>query len=505
MDPVFKEHFFNPRNIGGMSEPDGTGSAGDPDCGAQITIFLRFAGEQIGACRYQATGSSAVIAAGSMLSVMITDIRWDEAAAISPATLQRSLSSDTADICLSPDPSAGIPDPESTRLAQATDFAIEALHAALEDSIRRDNFPKADGMDEDHVLVAMSGGVDSSVACMLERDAGRRVTGVTMRLWTDPECETDEESATCCSPKAIRDARAVCHDMGLAHLTVDYSDTFESQIVDYFTAGYSAGRTPNPCTRCNSDFRFPALVALTDRLGAALVATGHYARIIEEEGQRLLARGLDKGKDQSYMLWGISPGLLERVEFPLGGLQKTEVRRLAREAGMTAHERPESQEVCFIPDDDYRRFLRARLDHLPGEGDIVASDGTKLGKHDGYINYTVGQRRGLGVSAAEPLYVLGISAKENLVTVGHREQLAVKRFELGEFRSFFSIEKLEITKLQAQVRYNSPPVAARMVRSNPDEWMIELDEPVYGVAPGQSAVLYRGDVVAAGGIIISTC
>ncbi|MFA5809501.1 MAG: tRNA 2-thiouridine(34) synthase MnmA [Thermoleophilia bacterium] len=504
MDSVFKDHFYNPRNAGEMSDADGAGNAGDQDCGAQITIFLRFTDDRISVSRYRASGSSAIIAAGSLLSEMITEMSWNEAAAIAPASLEKGLMSDAGGSSSATESIEGMSESESGRLARAADFAIEALHGALEDSIRRGNFPNAPGIDENHILVAMSGGVDSSVACLLEKEVGRRVTGVTMRLWTDPDCETDEESATCCSPRAIRDARAACHDLGLAHLTVDYSDTFESEIVDYFTGEYIAGRTPNPCTRCNGVFRFPALVALADRIGAARVATGHYARIIEDEGRGLLARGRDSGKDQSYMLWGISPGLLERLEFPLADREKSETRRLARDAGLTAHARPESQEICFIPDDDYRRFLRTRLDEMPGEGDIVASDGSKLGTHDGYINFTIGQRRGLGVSSAEPLYVLGTSPKDNLVTVGHREELAVNRLLLYEVNSFLSPERLATDKFLVQVRYNSASVAVRLVQANPDEWNIELDEPVYGVAPGQSAVIYLGEAVVAGGIIRST-
>ena len=504
MDSVFKDHFYNPRNTGEMLDADGVGSAGNQDCGAQITIFLRFADDQICVSRYHATGSSAIIAVGSLLSVMITDMSWNEAAAIAYASLEKSLSYQTAGNRSATEPVGAMSESESGRLAQAADFAIEALHGAMEDSIRRGNFPKASGIDENHVLVAMSGGVDSSVACLLEKEAGRRVTGITMRLWNDPDCETDEEGATCCSPRAIRDARAACHDLGLAHLTVDYSDTFESEIVDYFTGEYIAGGTPNPCTRCNGVFRFPALVALADMIGAAWVATGHYAHIIEDEGRRLLARGRDFGKDQSYMLWGINPGLLDRLEFPLADREKVETRKIARDAGLIAHARPESQEVCFIPDDDYRRFLKTRLDAMPGEGDIVASDGSKLGRHDGYVNFTVGQRRGLGVSAAEPLYVLSTFPKENLVMVGTREQLAVNRLLLSEVNNFLSPERLATDKFLVQVRYNSAPVTARLVQANPDEWKIELDEPVYGVARGQSAVIYLGEVVAAGGIIRST-
>ena len=360
----------------------------------------------------------------------------------------------------------------------------------------------------------MSGGVDSSTACLLLHEAGSRVIGVTMRLWSDPDCETMASgdslpAAGCCSPDAIRDAREVCHSLGLPHLTVDYRDDFADTVVDDFVSEYLAGRTPNPCTRCNGYFRFPELERLADHLGAAKIATGHYACMEEvhraaregtEEDVAFLARGRDRAKDQSYMLWSIPPGILPRLEFPLGGLTKQETRALARRAGLSVHARPESQDVCFIPDDDYRRFLRARGRELPGEGDIVDTRGKLLGKHRGYIDYTVGQRRHLGVSAPEPLYVLATEPGVNLVVAGSHDELALTRLRIGQINTFIPAGEIPGEGLSVQIRYNSGPVPVR-VREGAGEWLLELETPVYGVAPGQSAVIYDGELLIAGGVI----
>ncbi|MHB8792383.1 MAG: tRNA 2-thiouridine(34) synthase MnmA [Thermoleophilia bacterium] len=496
MTDLFLDHFNNPRNIGVMDDAHGSGRAGDPGCGVVIEFSLKYSGGDIDVASCQATGSSAAISCGSMLTEMATGKDWRYAAAISEEALVSALTSGGA---------AG------SSLKKAAMFAIESLHAALEDSLRRGTFPAVSSQEKpnnDTVLVAMSGGVDSSVACMFERDSGREVTGVTMRLWSDPDCE-EGSAPTCCSPQAIRDARAVCHSLGLAHLTVDYTEEFAATVVDAFVDGYLAGLTPNPCTFCNGSFRFPALVALADRLGMSRVATGHYARLEVIGGRRFIARAADSAKDQSYMLWGIDATLLERLEFPLGGLEKEETRRFAREAGLTVHDRPESQEVCFIPDDDYRRFIRSRAavsgkgGFLPGEGEIVDTSGTRLGSHKGFIDFTIGQRHGLGVSALEPLYVLSTVPEKNQVVAGIRDELEVRSLTVKGVNSFTG-DGVSGDDLTVQVRYNSRPAVVSSVKESGDGLTIELKDPVFGVAPGQSAVLYNGGIVLAGGVIETT-
>jgi tRNA-specific 2-thiouridylase len=338
--------------------------------------------------------------------------------------------------------------------------------------------------------VAMSGGVDSAVALLR---AGSDAIGVTLRLWLDPE-GPDAERA-CCSPQAVIAARETCHALGLPHLTLDLRDEFRRAIVEPFVRGYARGETPNPCISCNGSFRFAELLAFAERAGASSLVTGHYARIVEHRGRLLLARAVDREKDQSYMLGRLDPAFLDRLSFPLGSQTKEETRAEARRAGLAAATRRESQEACFLAGGDYRAFLERR--GLNGEGTIVDESGTELGRHDGVWRFTPGQRRGLGLSAAEPLYALRTDAATSTVVVGPREALATTGV-VARGRVFVPVERVE-----AKLRYRSPGVAATVL---PDEHGFELclDEPAYAVAPGQAAVLYEDDVVVGSGVISST-
>ncbi len=439
-----------------------------------------------------ASGSGAAIAAGSLLTTMTKGMEWRQAAALPVEALTERLGR-----------------PESASLSKGINisaaFAIEALHRAFEDAFRREKFPVASGAGKKTVLVAMSGGVDSSVACLLEQRAGRDVIGLTMRLLDDPGGnDGDDAGRSCCSAGAVLDARETCHSLGLPHLTIDYSRPFFEEVINDFCRSYLAGMTPNPCVRCNGRLRFPALVRLAARLGAAKVATGHYVRIVRRKGAPLLARGVDRDKDQSYMLWAVKPGLLEKLSFPLGEMSKPAVRLLAQSARLQAGGRPESQDICFIPGGDYRSFITSSLGErqAPGPGDIVDLSGGKIGVHDGYHNYTVGQRRGLGGGGRrEAMYVIKTLPEKNLVVAGPRKHLAVRSIKVSGINSFAGVEAKE--RLLLQMRYNSPAVEAQ-VRTGNGKWEADLSVPAYGIAPGQSAVFYRGSTLAAGGIITAT-
>jgi len=497
MDDSPRDNFNNHGNMGELSLPDGTGESGDLGCGGVIELQLRFDGERIVATGFTASGSRAVIEAGDILSAALEGKGWREGAALSAAWLESSLRDRMAAVR---NDGGGHDDASLAAAANAAGFAIDALHGALEDSFRRGRFPQAGVTRSDTVLVAMSGGVDSSAACLLERDRGRNVVGVTMRLWSDPECAADG-SQSCCSPAAIRDARAVCHSLGIPHLTIDYRDQFLDVVVGDFVESYAAGWTPNPCARCNGSFRFPELERLAGLLGAGRIATGHYANVCAVDGRRFISRGADAAKDQSYMLWDVESTILDRIDFPLGGMEKSVTRRMAREAGLPVHDRPESQEVCFIPDNDYRRFLRSQVATVFGEGMIVDTSGSPVGLHTGYMDYTIGQRHGLGVSAPEPLYVISTDPEQNQVVVGGREELAVRILAIGQVNCFVSARELVGRKLQIQARYNSQPVDGRLAETGCDGWTLHLEDAVYGVAKGQSAVIYLDGNVVAGGII----
>jgi tRNA-specific 2-thiouridylase len=338
--------------------------------------------------------------------------------------------------------------------------------------------------------VAMSGGVDSAVALLR---ALPDAIGVTLRLWLDPDGPNAERA--CCSPEAVIAARETCHRLGVPHVTLDLREEFRRAIVSPFLQGYASGETPNPCIRCNGAFRFDELLAFAERAGCERLATGHYARVVEHRGRSLLARAADPAKDQSYMLAQVDPALLERIWFPLGEQGKDQTRAEAQRAGLEVAQRAESQEACFLAGDDYRAFL-ARHGLAPRTGAIVDEDGNEVGAHEGAWRYTPGQRRGIGVVAEQPLYVLETDAAANTVVVGSRESLARRRVRAAG-RLYLPVERAE-----AKLRYRSETVPAT-VSDTEDGFELELDEPAYGIARGQAAVLYEGDAVVGCGTVTS--
>jgi len=360
-------------------------------------------------------------------------------------------------------------------------LAVEALAAALGPAFAAERRPG-------RVAVAMSGGVDSAVAL---RRAGQNAVGVTLRLWQDPAAPDTERA--CCSPAAVAAARATCHGLGIPHVTLDLREEFKRTIVDPFVDAYRAGETPNPCMRCNGAFRFDELVAFAKRAGADQLWTGHYARIVERDGMKLVGRGVDPDKDQSYMLGAVDPSLLDCVRFPLGEQTKADTRAEAAVAGLAAARRAESQEACFLGGDDYRAFLGRQGLHSV-EGAIVDTEGHTLGSHDGYWKFTSGQRRGVGVSAERPLYVLATDGATNTVTVGAREHLAVTTVEArGRLYA-------PVTTADVKIRYRSAAVPGA-VSATDEGFILELAEPAHGVARGQVAVLYDDDAVVGAGVI----
>jgi tRNA-specific 2-thiouridylase len=342
--------------------------------------------------------------------------------------------------------------------------------------------------DPGRVAVAMSGGVDSAVALLR---AGPGAIGVTLRLWIDPAAPDSERA--CCSPEAVIAARETCHALGLPHVTLDLREEFGRAVVAPFVRGYARGETPNPCIRCNGSFRFAELLAFAKRAGASRLATGHYARIVEHRGRRLLARARDPEKDQTYMLARLDPRFLDGIWFPLGEQTKDETRAEAAQAGLAVASRTESQEACFLGGGDYRDFIR-RHGVEEAEGEIVDEHGEQLGRHDGFWRFTTGQRRGLGVSSAKPLYVLRTDPGANTVVVGPRESLAVETIS-ARGRLYVRVNRAEV-----KWRYRSPAVPAA-VEETVHGFRLALDEPAFGVASGQTAVLYDDGVVVGAGLL----
>jgi tRNA-uridine 2-sulfurtransferase len=344
------------------------------------------------------------------------------------------------------------------------------------------------GPQAGRTAVAMSGGVDSAVALLR---ALPNAIGVTLRLWLDPDGPAADRA--CCSPEAVLAARETCHRLGIPHVTLDLREEFRRAVVTPFVRGYARGETPNPCIRCNGGFRFAELLAFAARAGCDRLATGHYARIAEHRGRLLLHRGADPHKDQSYMLARLDPRTLERIWFPLGEQDKEATREEAARAGLAVARRAESQEACFLAGDDYRNFL-TRQGVSAQAGAIVDAAGTQLGTHEGHWSFTPGQRRGLGVSAAKPLYVIDTDAATNTVVVGAHEELA-RTHVFARGALYADVERADV-----KLRYRSQPIAASVSRTA-DGFALELDEPAFGVARGQAAVLYERNAVVGCGVI----
>jgi tRNA-uridine 2-sulfurtransferase len=464
-----------------MARPDAVAESGSAACGDLVRVQLRIGGGRVEDARFLVFGCGAATAAASAACARLRGLPLLDALGLSPEALDADLGG------LGPARRHG---PE---------LVVDALARALEGwysaRLGRPGLPLARG----RVAVAMSGGVDSAVAAMLLRDAGHDVVGVTMRLWHDPAAAAAERS--CCSPETVRLARASAHALGIPHLTLDAAERFRRGVVEEFVAGYRAGLTPNPCVTCNGDVRFRLLAEAAALVGARGLASGHYARARRSRaGRALVARAADADKDQSYMLARLPAPLLERMAFPLGELRKDDVRRMARAAALPAADAVESQEVCFVGVGGYADFLErsAGLSALPGP--IVDVEGRRLGTHRGHWRYTVGQRRGLGLSGDAPAYVLAVDAARNMVTVGPREALTQQALRLE--RPVVH-EELDGAPLEVRVRYRGRALSGRAALGPDGALEVALAEPARGLAaaPGQTAALYRnGRLVAAGTI-----
>jgi tRNA-specific 2-thiouridylase len=480
---LFEHHLSSPRGRGKVPGDGASGVAGTRACGDVIRFGLTLdaTGTRVADAGWEADACGATIAAASLAVELILGQPLLDVAQIGAREVAAELGG----------------------LSPGKFHAAELVADALARALGTAAFESAGLEPGERTLVAMSGGVDSAVAALLCAQDGGDTAAVTLELWAD---EQNDGERSCCSASAVRLARGLAHRMGLPHFTLDLREQFRAGVVDPFLADWEAGLTPNPCIRCNGNVRLDAMLTLAERLGARSLATGHYARVEEQDHPDgpLLAAAADAWKDQTYMLAALQPASLARMRFPLGGLTKPEVRRIAAEAELPVASRADSQDLCFLAGTSRAAFLARHggIGERPGE--IVDRAGRVIGRHRGHHGFTVGQRRGLGVASNEPLYVLGTDARTNRVIAGTREELATRRVHVRGVRLYRDGARVDRVKL----RYRTKPLTARLLadaatlaRGSHRRLEIELGEPVDGAAPGQLACLLDGETIVGWGTI----
>jgi tRNA-uridine 2-sulfurtransferase len=512
MERELFEHYLGDESRRGPA-PDGafTGAAGGAACGDLSRISFTVADGRIESVTFDAEGCGATRAATAAVAEIVDG---------APVLDAARLSTDDVDTAL-----GGL----SPAKRHAAVLAADALHRALQGAAasgfrlvagpatirnqgQRATTPALDGRPlpptgpladrpplPRRVAVAMSGGVDSAVAALLAREQGAEVVGITVKLWSDPE--TDGAKA-CCSPEAVLGARGLAHQLGIPHFTLDLEEEFRRRVVDRFIAGYAEGRTPNPCVLCNGEVRLAAMVDLAERLGAERLLTGHYARIVEDDGGLLLGAAADAAKDQSYMLAALPLELLGRLGFPLTELTKAEVREIAARHGLAVARKAESQDLCFLAGQGKRGFLRRHGGLRDREGAVLDREGRTIGRHRGHHEFTVGQRRGIGVSLNEPGYVIAIDAQANTVTVGAREDVETHAVQVRDALLHRPGSRVDGVRL----RYHTRALPARIGDASPgrhEALEVRLGEAFFGAAPGQTAVLLDGETIVGHGTIVA--
>lgn len=353
------------------------------------------------------------------------------------------------------------------------------------------------------VVIGMSGGVDSSVSAYLLKQQGYDVIGVTMQIWQDKSKEAQEREGGCCSLSAVEDARRVCAKIDIPFYVMNFKQIFEKMVIDYFVDEYLTGRTPNPCIACNKFIKFDALLERSKALEAEYVATGHYARILYDEGYKryIIKKSATPQKDQTYVLYNLTQDQLRHILMPLGDYNKEQVREIARELDLRTANKPESQEICFVEDNNYGRFINERIGGDTKPGFFVDTHGRKLGTHKGIVHYTVGQRKGLGIALGKPMYVVEIIPDKNLVVLGDEKEVFSKELIASQM-NYIAFEKIEEPiQVKAKIRYSAKEAEATVIPLDDERVKVVFEEPQRAITPGQAVVFYQGDILVGGGTI----
>lgn len=353
------------------------------------------------------------------------------------------------------------------------------------------------------VVVGMSGGVDSSVAAYLLKEQGYNVIGVTMQIWQQEDPSLVEENGGCCGLSAVDDARRVCNNLSIPHYVMNFRDIFKDTVINNFVSEYICGRTPNPCIRCNRYVKWEALLNRSIEIGADYIATGHYSRIARlSNGRYAITKSVTAKKDQTYALYNLTQSQLERTLFPVGEYEKEEIRAIAEKIGLSVANKKDSQDICFVPDGDYGKFVEESEVSLPAPGDFVDKNGNVLGSHKGIHHYTIGQRKGLGISAETPLYVCDIDIEKNQVILGQNEDVFTNSLICNTINYMGADKFIDGQIVSAKIRYSAKEAECKITNVSDDTLKCEFLNPVRAVTPGQAVVFYEGDVVLGGGIIV---
>jgi tRNA-specific 2-thiouridylase len=484
LNPKLKKHFEKPCNTGILDSFNCQGKDSSLKSGTVVMYYCMVRDSKIADISFRTFGCSYSIAASSYITTLAKEKDLFEAATISGDDVEKEL---------------GIFPPDKK---DSLNVVLGAFHSMLSSYLSGITANDHIAAKNNKIAVAMSGGLDSSMAAKLLQDDGFDIIGITMKIITDKELPA-EKKVTSWMSSDIYSAQKVCSLLNIPHFTIDLSNDFNDKIIASFCSEYMQGRTPNPCVECNKYIKFGALLDAGKNLGAGSIATGHYCLVeASDDGSYTVRKGKDRSKEQSYVFWKLDQSQLSRISTPLGNYTKEEIRELSRDFLPLLEQKDESQDICFIAGESYHGFLKDRIKEA-GRGDILNTQGEKIGEHRGFPYYTIGQRKGLGISHSRPLYVKEIIPEDNIIIAGEKKDLLQETAVVKDINFIEGSPPANEFNAQIKIRYNSPAVVAKIITGKKGTAKIFFEKKISSVTPGQSAVFYNGDILLGGGIIMS--